>query len=295
MDQRLHPGLREPRREPVALIGLDDIQMPRRISPVGDVGQGQPGVGQRFLVERRNRRAPRVPLVELGELDAEQRRLHRVKPRIDALLLVHIAHRRSVITKPPNPRRDLRIAGRYSSGITQRAQILARVKAPACDAPTATTDPLAPVPRAMRLRRIVDQQQPVVRGNGCHRIKIGRLAIQMRRQDRLGARGDRGLDPRRVEIVRRRIGLDRHRRRAGHANRQLCRDIAVARNDHFIARANVRRLQREVERVEPVSDPDAMRCAAIGRPSGLERFDFRPANIPARSDHPIDRSIDVGA
>ena len=92
MDQGLDPGLGQPRGEAVAFFGLDHVKVPRRLGPVGDVGQGQVSVGQRRVVISRDGAAAVVIFVEFLELHPEHRRMDRIEPRIDAKFLIHIAN-----------------------------------------------------------------------------------------------------------------------------------------------------------------------------------------------------------
>ena len=145
----------------------------------------------------------------------------------------------------------------------------------------------------MRLGGVVDHHQPVRLGDRRKCVEIRGLAIQMRRQNCLGPTRDRRLDLRRVEVVCRRIGLDRHRRCPGHRHRQLRRDIAIARDDHFVARPDPDCPKREVQGVQAVADPDTMLGAAIGRPVALERRNLGAADIPSAIDHPRHRRVNV--
>ena len=154
-------------------------------------------------------------------------------------------------------------------------------------------DPPSLVARAMRLGGVLDQPEAVAAGDVEQRIEVGWLTIEVGRQKRLGARGDCRLDPRRIEVEGRRIGLDQHRGRADHRDGKQGGDIAVAGDDHLIARADVERPQGEVERVEPVADADAMAGPAIGGEFGFERLDLGAADIPARAEHAQHRSVDL--
>jgi hypothetical protein len=66
----------------------------------------------------------------------------------------------------------------------------------------------------MGLGRVLDHAQAVAPGDREDRVEIGRLAVEMHRQDRPRARRDRRLDPAGIDVEGRGIGLDRHRRRA---------------------------------------------------------------------------------
>ena len=75
------------------------------------------------------------------------------------------------------------------------------------------------------------------------RIEVGRLAVEMRREDRSGAAGDRRFDTRRIEVERARIGVDEYGSGADAADSQDGRDVAVAGEDHFVPGTDVHRFQ----------------------------------------------------
>ena len=70
----------------------------------------------------------------------------------------------------------------------------------------------------------------------------------MHRHDRLGARGDRALGGRRVEVVRARVDVGEHRRRAALPDRVGRGDERERGHDDLVAGADARGVQREVQR-----------------------------------------------
>ena len=155
----------------------------------------------------------------------------------------------------------------------------------AADAPT-------PVLRAMRLRGVLEDGQAMGPGDRQQRIQVGRLAIEVHRDHRLGAAGDRALHKRRIEVEARCVGLDRHRHRAAGAHGQPGGDEGVGGDDDFVARPDVHGKQRQLQRRQAVGDADGVPHAAEPREFFLEGLDFRPEDVAAAGVHPFDRGVE---
>ena len=119
-------------------------------------------------------------------------------------------------------------------------------------------------------------------------VHVGRLAVQVHRQDDLGARRDGRLDQRRVDVVGARIGLHRHRRGAALADGQPGGDVGVAGHDDFVARPDAHGAQGQVQGVQAVGDADAVGGAAVGGVFAFEGFDFGTADVPTRGKYACD-------
>ncbi len=92
--------------------------------------------------------------------------------------------------------------------------------------------------RAVRLRGIFDHDQSVPPRYFHDRVHVGRLAVEMHGQDRLGAGRDRGLDRGRIHGERARIDIHQHRPRSGVDDRGNAGDKSKRDGDDFIARTN---------------------------------------------------------
>ena len=92
-----------------------------------------------------------------------------------------------------------------------------------------------------RLGRVLDHEKPAGARQFQDRGEIGRLAIEVHRQQRARVRRERRLDAHGVNVVRGRIRLHRHRPRAHGADREPSGDIGVGRHDHLVARPDFER------------------------------------------------------
>jgi hypothetical protein len=85
------------------------------------------------------------------------------------------------------------------------------------------------------------------------------------RQNRSCARCQGRRDARRIEIVGLRIGFDRYGCCSRIRDGQPGCNVRVGRNDHFCAGTNIHGAQNEIQRIQAVTDTDAVFGAAIGR------------------------------
>src|SRR6185503_11732141 len=99
MDLRADAALGEMRTQRVApATGHADRVAVEDVAPTGrDLGCDDVGAGEELVVSDRDRLAARVPLVEVAELDAEDRGLDLVEPRVVADDRVVVAGRLAVL------------------------------------------------------------------------------------------------------------------------------------------------------------------------------------------------------
>ena len=90
------------------------------------------------------------------------------------------------------------------------------------------------------------------------------------------------LDAHRIQVVRQRVGLDWHWRRADHRHRQPSRDIGIAADDDLVTWSGAHRPKRQLKRIKSVPDADAMVRPAVIRECVLKRFDLRTTDVAAR-------------
>jgi hypothetical protein len=236
--------------------------------------------------------APRVgQAVQVGQLGSEYGGLHLVQARVQALDLVVVLDPRAIVAQHAHRVGHGRVVGRQPTAVAHGAQVLARVKAPGRHVGQPAHAAPAPA-RRVRLGAVVQHAQAMARRHGVDGVHVGRLSVQMDRQDDLGARRDRGLDAGRVQVVGARVGLDRDRRRAALADGQPGRDVGVAGHDDLVALAHAQRLQAQVQRVQAIAQPDRMGRAAIGRPLLLEAFQLAAQDEPAAGGHAGQGRID---
>ncbi len=142
----------------------------------------------------------------------------------------------------------------------------------------------------MRLAAVFDDGQVVARRDARDRGHVGRLAVEVHRQDRAGARADALGNPIGIDGGALRIDVGEHRPCAGHHDRQRAVRRRQRRRDHFIAGADPERAQDQRDRVGARADADGVRGAGRGGEFLLEGGDFRPEHEPAARDHAIDRA-----
>jgi hypothetical protein len=186
--------------------------------------------------------------------------------------------------------RVLGVVGDDHPAFAVRAEILARVEAEARQVAHAADAPAA-VARAVRLRRILDDEQSVPARDRQNRIHVGRLTVQMYRQDRLRSRRDRRIELRGIERERLRIDVDEDRFGAGVADGRHRRHEGEGHGDDFVARADASGEQRQVQGARARVDGDAMRGADIGGEFRFECRDLVAEDELAAVEHPVDRLV----
>ena len=146
----------------------------------------------------------------------------------------------------------------------------------------------------MRLRRVLEHEEAVAGRDRADVVHRRGPAVEMHRDDHPRARGDRRLEPVRVEIERPRVRVDGHGRRAGPPGGQPGGDEGIAGDDHLVAGRDPARLDHEPERVESAPDRDAVTGVDEVGEILLEGGQFGAEQVPAASDHPLDGSVDRG-
>ena len=293
MNQRADAGIGQRLLQRVALRVPHHVQVPHRLGPFGHLRQGQAAAGQALLVARGDGAAAFVPLVQMRQLDAQDGGLQRVEPAVVALHLVDVLHPRAVVAQHAEAVGQLRVVGGDGAAVAQGAQVLAGIEAPGHGI-AVRAQALALVARAVRLRAVFQHAQAVLAGNGQNCVHIGGLTVEMHRQDDFGARGDGGLDARRVDVVGALVRLHRHRRRAALADGQPGGDVGVAGHDDFVARPDVHGAQGQVQRIQAVGHADAVGGAAVSGIFGFEGVHFRAEDVPAGADDARNSFVQFG-
>src|SRR5580704_4652030 len=106
----------------------------------------------------------------------------------------------TVLAQAAYPHSELGIVCDDHAGIADRSEILCRIEAETSNVAD-TAEPAAVIVRARRLRTILDNAQSVATRYQRDRIHVGRLAIEMDWNDRLGPRRDGRFDQRRIDRV----------------------------------------------------------------------------------------------
>jgi hypothetical protein len=192
----------------------------------------------------------------------------------------------------PHLHREVVAVGGDHAAIAHAAEVLAGVeaeRAEVADRPAAA----ALVPRAVRLAVVFDHLQAVLRRDGHDGIHVGRLAVEMHRDNGLGLlRDDRGNE-RRVDVVGDRVAIDQHRHRAKRGHRERRGDEGVAGHDHFVARADAHRLEGQAQGVEARAHADGVLRPHHPGELALEGVDLRAEDVLAVHDDVADGGLDL--
>ena len=122
----------------------------------------------------------------------------------------------------------------------------------------------------MGLRRVLEHGQAVARGDGQDGLHVGRVAVEVDRQDHLRARRDRGLERPRVHGEGGLVHVDEDRPRPVQQDRLAGGDEGVGDGDHLVAGPDAVGAQRDRQRVGAVRDADGVARPAESRELLLE-------------------------
>ncbi len=170
-------------------------------------------------------------------------------------------------------RSEFRVAGGHHAALAARAEVLARIEAEAAEVAEAAAA-AALVLGAVGLRGVLDDDQAALPRDGEDRVHVGRLAVEVHRDDRLRARRDGGLELRRVHRVGARVNVHQPRARARVADGRDGGDERERHGDDLVARPDAGGEQRQVQRAGAGVDGDAVAGGAVGGELLLERGDF---------------------
>jgi hypothetical protein len=125
----------------------------------------------------------------------------------------------------------------------------------------------------------------VAGGNRVDLVHVGALAVQAHRHDGAGARRDRGLDTRGVDVAG--VGLDVHPdRHAAQQDDGLRRGRErERRGDDLVARLQVQRHHRDQQRLGAAGHGDAMFRAGMRHERGLELLHLGAHDVLAVIQH----------
>jgi len=258
------------REHAVAFGDLYDVEMPDVLVALARGGQAHAGqVGQHLGVAGGGGAACGVPPVEAAQLCPEHGGLHRVEARVHACPVVHVLDRAAVCAEVPNVLRDVRVVGEHGAGIARGSEVLARVEARRGD-PADRAGPADGRRRALRLRGVFNDHQPVPLRNRGERLHRCGLAVEVNGDDRPGARGDGGLDGGRVDEQELVVDVDENRDGADPGRGLGRRDERVDGNDDLVAGADADGPQGEFDGVGAVGHSNAVLNADVLRVLPLE-------------------------
>jgi hypothetical protein len=145
---------------------------------------------------------------------------------------------------------------------------------------------------AVRLRGIFDDDEAMTARDRQDRIHVSHRSMEMDRHDRLGARRDRALDPRRIHGPAIGIDIDKDRRGAAIEDGGGRRDEGQRNGDDLIAGSDAGSEQRQVQRRSAAVDGNAAIGAAIRGKGIFEGDDFRAENELSAVQDAGQRGID---
>ena len=106
--------------------------------------------------------ARRVPVVEVAQLHAQHRGLQRVEARVHAEFLVHVATARAVHAQAAQALGEFGVVGAQEAPFAGATEVLGRIEREARDATAPADATPARVPRADRLRSVLDERHAVL-------------------------------------------------------------------------------------------------------------------------------------
>ncbi len=194
-----------------------------------------------------------------------------------------IARVLTVVGEPPHTLHQREIVASHRAAVAEAAQVLGGVEAPGGQ-PSQPAHPAPPVERAMGLRRILDQPQPVAVAQPQHAVDVERPAVEVDADDAARARGDtrRGVGGIEVEGGSVDVAEDRHA--AGEEHGLGGGEEAEGGDDHLVADAgaDAESAQGKDQRVGAVGDAHAGLDPEKAGELALELSHFRTEDEGAR-------------
>lgn len=147
---------------------------------------------------------------------------------------------------------------------------------------------------AKALGRVFNDGDAVFRGDGVDGVKVGALAVQAHGHDGFGSWGDGGFEPCRVQVVG--AGVDVHIHGFGPQQGHGLGggDVGKARGDDFVARANVQRHLRNLQRVGAVGHGDAVLGPGVSGQLFFQLGHFGAKDVLAVVKHALYARVNLG-
>ena len=141
------------------------------------------------------------------------RRLERVEPAVRAAAHASPPRRSPKLRSSRAVAATLGVVRDDRAAVAERAEVLGRIEAERRRGAERAGPPAAQR-RAVRLRGVLEHDEPVLAGECGDRVHVGALAVEVHRDDRLRARGRGALGSSPgVEREPRLVDVDEHRRR----------------------------------------------------------------------------------
>ena len=215
------------------------------ISPVGP-GQGdslqQLRLSEQLFVPDRIPSAPLTPLIQMVQLDSQDRRLQRIQPAIHSHQFMHIADSAAMDTEDGHRITQSTLVCRDQTAIAEPTEVLGRKETETAEIPERSR--LHSISgRPDRLTGIFDHPDSTALGNFTNRFHLGTLPVQVDGNDRFGASGHLPLDLARIHVEGLWANVHEDRLGAQPGDGSDCRKKREGHRDHFIARPHAQRHQ----------------------------------------------------
>ena len=272
-----------------------------------NLGQRQPAAGQQAVVLGRDAAAARVFSVQMAQLHAQDRSLELVQPAVEAGDVTDVALPPAVFPQQPHAFRQPGVTRDHRAPVPERPQILGRIKAERSDVADGAGH-VAVVGRAVRLRAVFDHRQVVAARDRQDRSGVGRLTVEMHRDDRAAegrvegssresACGEGSLDClfQSIRIHREvgRVDVHQHGRGAAHLDRGDRGDRGVRHGEDRKAGPHPAGAQRQVQRIRAAADADGVAHPQIGRELALEARHLLAQDIASALEDGRDGGVDL--
>jgi hypothetical protein len=145
---------------------------------------------------------------------------------------------------------------------------------------------------AEALRGVFDHRKAALRRDGVDLVHVRRLTVERDRHDRPRARRDCALEEPRIEVAGVGLDIDQHRLRPEEHDHLHGCDEGERAGDHFVARLDVERYQRDEERVGAAGANDGVLHADMGRQALLELRDLGAEDVLAVVENLLDAGVD---
>src|SRR2546428_2538926 len=188
MDQRADGVRLQEGTQFITALAAHDILVIRMGHAAVRTGNRYRYARERDVIDAGQLPAPCVFLVQVRELDAQDRRLDLIQPGIQTWYVADIALSPPVFPKQACALRQVSVVGDHSAPVPQRSQVLCRIETKCGEMPPGARLP-AVDGGSVGLRAIFNDLQAVALGNAHDRGHIGRMSVEMDRQDRFEPTG----------------------------------------------------------------------------------------------------------
>ena len=299
VNERLDAAVGEVSAEAVAVGVADDVEVvdvrKRAAVRIVDIlgGRGDGSVGEGFVVALGDLHAAAVPVFEAFELDAEHGGLRFVEARVEARDLAAERRRVSALSQGLDAFDEFFVVRRDGAAVAVGAEVFRRVETEGRGEAESARE-FAAVGRAVRLRRVFEDEEVAARGDFVDAADVGGLAVEVDGDDGARARRDGrfergGVERERVGVY---VGEDGDGARVEDGERGV--GGGQRRGDDFVARAGAHRAggeERERDGVRAVADARREARAAEARPLLFKRRDLGAEDVRAAAEHAPERFV----